>query len=298
MTQATSVESRLRDVLRGCGSVAVALSGGVDSAVVAFAARAELGGRALAVTGRSASLAAAERDDVEALVARIGIRHRWIDTAEFADPAYAANDGRRCYHCKSHLYDDIARLRGEEEFAAICSGANLDDADDYRPGLAAAAERGVRHPLQEAGLDKAAVRALARGWGLEVWDKPAAPCLASRLAPGVAATAERVGRVEAVEALLRAEGLRDVRVRVHPQEHARIEVAPADLPRLVAAPLRGRVVAKCREVGFRFVGLDLAGFRSGGLNVLVPDAMSGATPGAAAADPVGSSGTEAANPVH
>ena len=151
----------------------------------------------------------------------------------------------------------------------ICSGANLDDMGDYRPGLKAAAEHAVRHPLQEAGFTKADVRALAKAWGLPTWDKPASPCLSSRLAPGVEATPERTGRVEAAEAYLRSLGLRECRVRLHEGELARIEVPLAALPRFAEPDVRDGLVRRLRELGFKFVTLDLEGFRSGSLNTLV-----------------------------
>jgi pyridinium-3,5-biscarboxylic acid mononucleotide sulfurtransferase len=214
---------RLLDVLRGLGSAAVAFSGGIDSTVVAQAARLALGERAVAVTADSASVPRAEIDDARRLAERIGIRHLLVTTEEFADPDYTRNDGSRCYFCKSELYSRIETLLPELGVAVICSGANLDDEGDYRPGLKAAAEHRVRHPLQEAGFTKADVRALALSWDLPTWDKPASPCLSSRLAPGVEVTRERTARVEAAEAYLHALGLRECRVRLHEGELARIE---------------------------------------------------------------------------
>src|SRR5204863_9103637 len=167
---------------------AVALSGGVDSSVVAKAAQLALADNAIAVTADSPSVARADLADACRIAEQIGIRHRIVATGEFADPEYVRNDGARCYFCKSELYGRIESLLPQLEMSVICSGANLDDLGDYRPGLKAAAEHQVRHPLQEAGMTKADVRALARSWGMPTWDKPASPCLSSRLAPGVEVT--------------------------------------------------------------------------------------------------------------
>ena len=260
---------RLLEILRGYGSVAVALSGGVDSSVVAVAAQKALGDRAIAITGNSPSVAQAELEEACQLAALFGIRHRVVATDEFEDPAYLRNDGSRCYHCKTELYSHIERLVPELGVAVICSGANLDDQGDYRPGLKAAAEHQVRHPLQEADFTKADVRALAREWRLPNWDKPASPCLSSRMAPGVAVTPERTARVEAAEAYLHGLGYRECRVRLHEGELARVEVPLADLPRLADPEWREGLVHRLKELGFRFVTLDLEGFRSGNLNELV-----------------------------
>lgn len=258
---------RLLHILRGLGRVAVAFSGGIDSTVVAKAAHLALGNRAIAVTADSASVPRHEIEEAKELAHRIGIVHQLVATEEFDDPNYVRNDGTRCYFCKDELYSSMEKLLPRLAIDVICSGANLDDLGDYRPGLKAASEHRVRHPLQEAGFTKADVRALARHWELPTWDKPASPCLSSRLAPGVTVTRERTGRVEAAESYLRNLGLREFRVRLHEGELARIEVAPSAFPRLLE--VHAEMVAHFKELGFRFVTLDLEGFRSGSLNSLV-----------------------------
>jgi uncharacterized protein len=260
---------RLLNILRSLESVAVAFSGGIDSTVVAKAAQVALGDRAVAVTADSPSVPRSELEDARRLAQQIGIRHRIIATQEFEDPDYVRNDGTRCYYCKSELYSRIETLLPQLGASILCSGANLDDQGDYRPGLKAAAEHAVRHPLQEAGCTKADVRALARAWDLPTWDKPASPCLSSRLAPGVEVTPERTGRVEAAEVYLKALGYRECRVRLHEGELARIEVPVQELLRLAEPAVREGLVRKLRELGFQYVTLDLEGFRSGSLNALV-----------------------------
>ena len=260
---------RLLEIMRGLERAAVAFSGGIDSTVVAKAAFLSLGDRAVAVTADSPSVPRSEIDDAIHLARRIGIRHRLMKTEEFSNPDYLKNDGSRCYFCKDELYSRLEGLLPEVNANVICSGANLDDKGDYRPGLKAAAEHAVRHPLQEAGFSKAEVRALARAWDLPTWDKPASPCLSSRLAPGVQVSGERTGRIEAAEAYLKELGYRECRVRLHEGELARIEVPAAELWRLADPETREALAQRFRELGFQFVTLDLEGFRSGSLNVLV-----------------------------
>ncbi len=261
---------RLLAVLRDLPGTAVAFSGGIDSTVVAKAAFLALGERAIAVTADSASVARTELDDARALATLIGIRHVVVRTQEFDNPDYLKNDGTRCYHCKTELYTTVARLLPELGVPVMVSGANLDDRGDYRPGLVAAAEHSVRHPLQEAGFTKADVRALAKFWDLPTWDKPAAPCLSSRMAPGVAVTPERTKRVEDAEAFLRSLGLRECRVRYHEGDLARVEVPVGEVARFAADPVRTELARTLHALGFKFVALDLDGFRSGSLNELVP----------------------------
>ncbi|MBS0208061.1 MAG: ATP-dependent sacrificial sulfur transferase LarE [Planctomycetes bacterium] len=261
---------QLLEVLRGYGRVVVALSAGVDSAVVAKAAHVALGERALAVTGHSASLAEGELAAAEQLAALIGIAHRAIATDEFADPTYRQNAPDRCYHCKTELYDQLAPVAAQFGAAVIVNGANADDVGDYRPGMLAATEHRVASPLLECGIDKATVRQLAHHWGLPVWDKPASPCLASRIAYGEEVTPERTAMIDAAERWLREQGLRELRVRYHRGDLARVEVPESFIARLAEPELRAALVASLRELGFKYVTLDLAGFRSGSLNDVLP----------------------------
>ena len=265
-----SKRDRLLAILADLPGVAVAFSGGIDSTVVAKAAALALGSKAIAVTADSPSVPRSELETARELARQIGIRHVVVPTEEFDNPDYLRNDGTRCYHCKSELYSQVERLLPRLGVPVIASGANLDDQGDYRPGLVAAAEHAVRHPLQEAGFTKADVRAVARHWGLPTWDKPAAPCLSSRLAPGLAVTPERTGRIEEAEAYLRSLGLRECRVRYHEGDLARVEVPVAEITKLAAEPVRTSLAREFRRLGFKFVTLDLEGFRSGSLNELVP----------------------------
>lgn len=263
--------ARLVDLLRSYGRVAVALSAGVDSSVVAKAAALGCGSQAIAVTAASPSLAEGELDQAREIARQIGLRHVVLPTREFNDPDYVRNPANRCYFCKTELYASLAARRVELGFEVIVNGANLDDLGDHRPGMVAAAEHGVRSPLIEAGLRKADVRSIAREWGLPVWDKPAAPCLSSRIAYGVEVTPERVRRIDAAERWLRgALNIGALRVRLEPGELARVEVPLTVLPRLSASPLREQAVEQLLALGFRQVTLDLQGFRSGSLNAALP----------------------------
>lgn len=260
----------LLEILRGYGRLAVAYSGGVDSAVVAKAAQVALGDATIAVTAVSESLAQGELEEATELAKKIGIAHRVIRTEEFADPNYLRNNPDRCYFCKSELYGRLESLKQALGADTIASGANLDDQGDHRPGMKAAAEHGVRHPLQEAGLTKDHVRQLAKAWDLPTWDKPATPCLSSRIAYGEDVTPEKVRMIDAAEGWLRRQGLRLLRVRYHKGDLARIEVPIEDLARLADPEVRKNLIPAFRELGFKFVTLDLEGFRSGSLNTLIP----------------------------
>lgn len=249
-------------------SCAVAFSGGVDSAVVAKAAHLALGSKAIAVTGVSASLAEGELEEARRVADLIGIRHVVLDTQEFANTAYRRNAPDRCYHCKTELYTQMGGLTERLGVAAIVNGANADDRGDWRPGMKAATEHEVLSPLAECELTKAEVRQLAALWKLPVADKPAAPCLSSRIAYGEEVTPERLHMIDQAEQLLRGLGLREVRVRYHRGDLARLEVPAAALPALCSEATRLMLVERLRELGFKFITLDLEGFRSGSLNAL------------------------------
>ncbi|WP_083502088.1 ATP-dependent sacrificial sulfur transferase LarE [Sphaerimonospora mesophila] len=259
---------RLTARLRGENAIVVAFSGGADSALLAFAATRVLGTRALAVTAVSPSLAAAERAAARAFARRYGLAHVEVCTDEADRPEYAANGADRCYHCKSALFDALTPLAAAMG-ARIALGTNLDDLGDHRPGQRAATERGAIVPLVDAGLTKSGVRAVSRELGLVTADKPAAPCLASRVSYGDPVTPEVLRRIEAAEAVLRDLGFPVCRVRAHAGGTlARVEVPQAEIPRV--CELRERVDAAVRGAGFTFCSLDLSGFASGRLNALLP----------------------------
>jgi uncharacterized protein len=251
-------------------SCIVAYSGGVDSAVVAKAAHLALSHRAIAVTGVSASLAEGELEAARRVAQGIGIPHEVLATDELSHPDYLRNAPDRCFHCKSELYEKLRAEADRRGIAAIVNGANADDLGDFRPGMQAAGNFAVHSPLAECGLTKADVRALARYWNIEAWDKPATPCLSSRIAYGVSVTPERLARIDAAEQLLRSLDLGSVRVRLHENELARLEVPLAALPRVCEDEVRSAIVVRLRELGFRYVTIDLEGFRSGSFQQLVP----------------------------
>ena len=261
---------RLLDLLRSYGSCAVAFSGGLDSTVLAKAAQLALGDRAVAVTGTSASLAAGELDESVELARQIGIRHEVIETNELAIPEYQENTANRCYFCKTELFLKVEAIATRLGVAVVCDGSNHDDHGEHRPGMRAVQERRIRSPLAECGFTKPEIRQLAAAWGLPTWDKPATPCLSSRIAYGEKVTPERLAMIDAAERFLREQGFLPLRVRYHKGDMARIEVSLEALPRLIDAQLRREVVERLRSIGFKYVTIDMEGFRSGSMNAVLP----------------------------
>ena len=262
---ATDKEGLLIARLGALPSLIVALSGGADSAYLAWAAHRALGERALSVTALSASFPAYDREQVEALVRAAGLRHEFIETQELENPLYAANRADRCYHCKDELFTVLGRLAAERGFAGVAYGIHADDTGDFRPGHRAAGEHAVLSPLLDAGLTKAEIRALSRRAGLATWDRPASACLSSRIPYGSEVTPEKLAQIERGESVLRELGFRQFRVRHH-GELARIEIAQEEMPHALDAGVAREIGQRLRGIGFLYVTLDLEGYRQGSLN--------------------------------
>jgi uncharacterized protein len=255
----------LEEQLGKLPSLIVAYSGGVDSAYLAHAAHKVLGERMLAVTALSASYSARDREEAEKCVAHSHFRHEFVATDELSNPAYRANNSDRCYHCKDELFDKLDELAGRRGFAAVAYGVNKDDLGDWRPGQQAAREHKVLTPLLDAGLTKADIRELSRQVELPVWDRPASACLSSRIAYGIEVTPERLAVIEKGEDAVRALGFRQFRVRYH-DELVRVEISRDELQRALDSDMSRKFVEVFKSLGFKFVTLDLEGFRSGSMN--------------------------------
>ena len=262
-------EERLRELFRALDSVIVAYSGGVDSSYVAYVANEELGPRAVCITGQSASLPSYQNAEIKNVVEKFGFHHEIIRTDELENPNYSANDANRCYFCKDELYNKLESVARSRGIQYIVDGSTVDDLDDYRPGRQAAKQHEVRSPLIEVGLNKNEVRELSRRATLPTWDKPASPCLSSRIAYGTTVTIERLNKIDRGEEILREFGFREFRVRHH-DTLVRLEIAASEMDRVLRKDVVEQLAARFRELGFKYVTLDLQGFRSGSMNEALP----------------------------
>jgi len=265
---AVEKEQNLRRMMREMKRVLVAYSGGVDSAYLALIATQELGENAVCITGISPSVSQMQREEAAKIAESFDFNFQTIETEELENPAYQANPTNRCFHCKTELYGKLSALAKNREIKFVLDGTNTDDLGDYRPGKIAAQDKGVQSPLIEVGLSKNEIRKLSKSQNLPSWDKPASPCLSSRIAYGVPVTIERLSKVERGEEILRGLGFREFRVRVH-EEIVRLEIAPNEMQLALSLQMTEKLANKFRSLGFKYVTLDLHGYRSGSMNEVV-----------------------------
>ena len=257
--------ARLKDILQDMGSVLVAYSGGVDSTFLAVTAHEVLGNKALAVFAASPVAPPMEKEEAASLAHNIGLRFKIIDSNEMSNPDFVANPPERCYYCKRELFSELKPLAKAEGLKWIADGTNADDLHDFRPGRKASAEAGIRSPMLEAGLTKTEIRQLSHAKSLPTWDRPASPCLASRIPYGIPVTAETLNKIARGEQYLHNLGIRELRLRHH-GDIARIELAPADMAKIITPEIRQDIVTHLKALGYKYVALDLTGYRIGSLN--------------------------------
>jgi uncharacterized protein len=270
MLTAENKEQNLRGLMREMQTVLVAYSGGVDSSYLALIAAQELGKNAVCIIGLSPSVSQKQREQAAQIAEDFKFNFQIIETDELQNPLYQANPTNRCYHCKTELYGKLVAIAVQNKIEFVLDGANTDDVSDYRPGREAAREKNVRSPLIEVGLSKNEIRELSKRHGLPTWSQPSSPCLSSRIAYGVPVTIERLSKVERGEEVVRGLGFREFRVRVH-EELVRLEIAPSEMERALDFNITEKLAEKFRKLGFKYVTLDLHGYRSGAMNEILED---------------------------